>query len=115
VFADVRDIPINPRRHLLVNQIRLFGTTNHPSTGYPSSLRLLNKFKKTYPLEKFVTHEFPVQKVSEAMAQAFDIDACMMVVLTPSGRCRRGADISCGDEIEKSLRRKCTAERSGQG
>jgi len=85
VFADVGDIPINPHRHLLANQIRLYGMTNHPPTGYPSSLRLLNKFKKTYPLEKFVTHEFPVDQVDRAMAQAFDIDACMKVVLTPSG------------------------------
>jgi hypothetical protein len=58
---------------------------HHPPTGYPSSLRLLNKFKTTYPLEKFVTHEFPVDQVDKAMAQAFDIDACMKVVLTPSG------------------------------
>ena len=77
-------IPINPHRHLLANQIRLFGMTNHPPTGYPSSLRLLNTFKKTHPLEKFVTHEFPVDQVDKAMAQAFDIDACMKVVLTPS-------------------------------
>ena len=69
---------------MLANHIRLFGMINHPPTGYPSSLRLLNKFKTTYPLEKFVTHEFPVDQVDKAMAQAFDIDACMKVVLTPS-------------------------------
>jgi hypothetical protein len=46
-------------------------------TGYPSSLRLLNTFKTTYPLEKFVIHEFPVYQVDKAMAQAFDIDARM--------------------------------------
>jgi hypothetical protein len=38
-----------------------------------------------YPLHRFVTHEFPVQEVDKAMTQAFDIDACMKVVLTPSG------------------------------
>jgi hypothetical protein len=59
--------------------------TNHPPTGYPSSLRLLNKFKTAYPLDPFVTYEFPVQKVDKATAKAFDIDACMKVVLTPSG------------------------------
>jgi hypothetical protein len=57
---------------------------NHPPTGYPSGLRLLNPFKTAYPLEKFVTNEFPVDQVDKAMAQAFDIDACMEVVLTPS-------------------------------
>jgi hypothetical protein len=30
------------------------------------------------------THEFPVDQVDKAMAQAFDIDTCMKVVLTPS-------------------------------
>ncbi len=55
-----------------------------PPIGYPSSLGLLNKFKTAYPPEKFVTHEFPVDQVDKAMAQAFDIDACMKVVLTRS-------------------------------
>jgi hypothetical protein len=44
---------------------------NHPPTGYPSSLRLLNTFKTAYPLHRFVTHEFPVHEVGKAMAQAF--------------------------------------------
>jgi hypothetical protein len=74
-----------PHRDLLANQIRLFGMTNPPPTGDPSSLRLLNTFKTAYPLHRFVTHEFPVHEVDTAMAQAFDIDACMKVVLTPSG------------------------------
>jgi threonine dehydrogenase-like Zn-dependent dehydrogenase len=85
VFADVGDNPINWRRHLLANPIRLFGITNHPPTGTPSSLRLLNKFKTSFPLQKLVTHEFPVDQVDEAMPQAFDIDACMKVVLKRSG------------------------------
>jgi hypothetical protein len=44
---------------------------NHPPTGYPSSLRLLNTFKTAYPLHRFVTHAFPVHQVDKAMAQAF--------------------------------------------
>ena len=86
VFADVGDIPINPHRHLLANQIRLIGMTNHPPTGYVGSMRLLNRFRKTFPLERFVTHAFPVTEVEQAMATAFDIDRSMKVVLTPSHR-----------------------------
>jgi hypothetical protein len=44
---------------------------NHPPTGSPSSLRLLNTFKTAYPLHRLVTHEFPVHEVDKAMAQAF--------------------------------------------
>jgi hypothetical protein len=43
--------------------------TNHPPTGYPSSLRLLNKFKTAYPPDPFATHEFPVHEVDKAMAK----------------------------------------------
>jgi len=84
VFADVGDVPINPHRHMLANQIRLFGMSNHPPTGYVNSLRLLNKFKNAFPLKKFVTHAFPVNEIDRAMATALDIDTCMKVVITPS-------------------------------
>jgi hypothetical protein len=70
---------------LQANPIRLYGMTNRPPSGYPSSLRLLKKLKRTYPLEKFVTHEFPADQVDKAMSQAFDIDACVKVVLKRSG------------------------------
>jgi threonine dehydrogenase-like Zn-dependent dehydrogenase len=84
VYADVGDVPINPHRHMLANQIRLMGMTNHPPTGYVNSMRLLNKFKKNFPLDQFVTHAYPVNEVDRAMATAFDIDHCMKVALTPS-------------------------------
>jgi hypothetical protein len=72
----------HPHRHLLANQIRRYRMTNHPPTGYPWGLRLLNKSKTAHPLQKFVTHEF--HEVDKAIAQAFDIDSCK-VVLTPRG------------------------------
>jgi len=84
VYADVGDVAINPHRHLLANQIRLFGMTNHPPTGYVNSLKLLNRFQHKFPLHRFVTHTFPVDAVDKAMAAAFDIDSCMKVALTPS-------------------------------
>ncbi|MBN8993702.1 MAG: zinc-binding dehydrogenase [Rhizobiales bacterium] len=84
VFADVGDIPINPHRHLLANQIRLIGLTNHPPSGYVNSMKLLARYQKTFPLHKFVTHQYPVDQVDAAMAKAFDIDNAMKVVLTPS-------------------------------
>ena len=88
VYADVGDIRINPHRHFLANQIRLIGMTNHPPTGYPNSLRLLNRFKTRLPLTKFVTHSYPVNEIDQAMAAAFDIDHAMKVVVTPSRRAR---------------------------
>lgn len=84
VYADVGEVPINPHRHMLANQIRLLGMTNHPPTGYVNSLRLLNRFKHAFPLDRFVTHAYPVNEIDKAMATAFDIDSCVKVAMTPS-------------------------------
>lgn len=84
VFADVGDIPINPHRHLLASQIRLLGMTNHPPSGYVNSMRLLSKHQKAFPLDRFVTHEFPVDRIDDAMAAAMNVDTSMKVVVTPS-------------------------------
>ncbi len=82
VFADVGEISINPHRHLLANQVRLIGLTNHPPSGYTSSMRLLGRFMGRFPLEKFVTHRFPLTRPEDAMRAAFDIDRSMKVVFT---------------------------------
>lgn len=82
VFADVGNIVLNPH-HLAARQVRLIGMCNHPSTGYVSSLKLLEKFQDMFPLRDFVTQSFPVADAEAAMAQVMNIDSCMKVVITP--------------------------------
>lgn len=84
VFADVGDIAINPHRDLLANQIRLIGLTNHPPSGYVSSMRLLARNMERFPLHKFVTQTFPVTRIQDAMDCAFDLERSLKVVVTPS-------------------------------
>jgi L-iditol 2-dehydrogenase len=84
VFADVGDVAINPHRHLLASQMRVIGMSNHPPTGYPAALRLLARARERFPLDRFVTHAFPVPEIERAMAAAFDISSSMKVVVTPS-------------------------------
>ena len=82
VFADVGNIVLNPH-HIAARQVRMIGMCNHPSTGYVSSMKLLEKFKDIFPLRDFVTHSFKVGESSAAMAQVMDIDSCMKVVIAP--------------------------------
>lgn len=82
VFADVGPITLNPH-HIAARQVRIIGMCNHPSRGYPASMKLLEKFKDIYPLRDFVTHRFTVGEASAAMAQVQDLDSCMKVVITP--------------------------------
>ncbi|MFQ5793979.1 MAG: zinc-binding dehydrogenase [Candidatus Bipolaricaulia bacterium] len=83
VFADVGEVMINPHRHLAARGIRLIGLTNHPPTAYLPSLKLIEKFKNTFPFDEFVTHEFGIEEAEAAMQQAFDIDHAMKVVIAP--------------------------------
>ncbi len=82
VFADVGDVSINPHRHIAARQLRIIGMTNHPPSGYVSSLKLLETFQDKYPLSDFVTHEFSVTDAAAAMEKSFDVDSTMKVVIT---------------------------------
>ena len=82
VFADVGTIVLNPH-HIAARQVRMIGMCNHPSTGYVSSMKLLEKFQDIFPLRDFVTQRFRVGHAGAAMAQVMDIDSCMKVVITP--------------------------------
>ena len=82
VFADVGPITLNPH-HIAARQLRLVGMCNHPPRGYPASMKLLEKFKDTFPLRDFVTHRFKVDEAASAMAKVQDLDSCMKVVITP--------------------------------
>jgi hypothetical protein len=53
---------------------------NHPSRGYPASMKLLEKFKDIYPLRDFVTHRFKVEDAAAAMAQVQDLNSCILPI-----------------------------------
>jgi threonine dehydrogenase-like Zn-dependent dehydrogenase len=66
-FVDTGDVSVNVHRHICSKNIRLFGLTNHPSTGYGPALRLLERYSDRYPFEEMVTHEFGLDQVERAM------------------------------------------------
>jgi L-iditol 2-dehydrogenase len=82
VFADVGSVTINPH-HIAARQVRMIGMCNHPSTGYPASLKLLEKFQHMFPLRDFITHRFSVGEADAAMKQADKLDETMKIVITP--------------------------------
>ena len=81
-FVDTGAVSINPHRHLCARNIRLFGMTNHPFTGYTPSLDLLRRYADGFPFERFVTHEFPLARTEEALLTSMTADS-LKVVLAP--------------------------------
>jgi len=81
-FVDTGDVSINVHRHLCAKNVRLIGLTNHPVTGFSPSLKLLRRHMNTFPLDKFVTHTYPIEQAEEAMQKALS-EECMKVAIVP--------------------------------
>ncbi len=82
-FVDTGAVLINPHRHLCAKNVRLIGITNHPFTGYSPSMKLLDKYARIFPFERFVTHEFPLGETEQALLKSMQPD-CMKVVVVPN-------------------------------
>jgi len=81
-FVDVGETGINVHRHLCSKNVRLFGVTNHPFTGYTTSLRLMERYGSTFPFERIVTHRFPLEDTEDALKRSMAPDT-MKVVIEP--------------------------------
>ena len=81
VFTDMGEIQFNP--HLIVGKsLRIIGLSNHPITSYQASMDLMLRNRDNFPLNKFVTHKFPLENFNEAINTALDGD-CIKVVFEP--------------------------------
>jgi L-iditol 2-dehydrogenase len=78
-FSDLGSVAINP--HLLCSKnIRLIGINGEAATAYAPSLQALRRYRRHYPLDKFVTHRYPVEQAETALRHALT-DECMKVVI----------------------------------
>ena len=82
-FADTGDVSINVHRHVCSKNIRLIGLTNHPSTGYDSALRLLERYSDRYPFDEMVTHQFGLAEADAAMRTSMSPES-MKVAIVPA-------------------------------
>ena len=81
VFIDMGEVPFNP--HLIVSKgLRLVGLSNHPFTAYQASMNLMLRHCSQMPLNRFVTHRFPLMKAQKAIDTAFGGE-CIKVVFQP--------------------------------
>jgi L-iditol 2-dehydrogenase len=82
-FVDTGEATLNVNRHITAKNIRLFGVTNHPFTGYGASLKLMQRYRGVFPFEKIVTDRYPLEKAAEGLSHSCKLEA-MKVVITPS-------------------------------
>lgn len=83
-FVDVgREVKIKPHE-ICAKNIRVLGMSNHAISGYGPSLRMLVRYRKQFPLEKLITHRFPIEAAKEAILTSMDYSRSMKVVIDPS-------------------------------
>lgn len=81
-FVDTGEVSLNPHRHLCAKNVHLIGITNHPFTGYTPSMKLMDKYARYFPFDRFVTHEYPLVETERALLHSMQPD-CMKVVVVP--------------------------------
>ena len=82
-FSDTGEVSLSPHRHFCAKNVRLLGMTNFPFTGMTPSMALLARHADRFPFEKFVSHEYPLAEIQDAMLKSLDSDSCMKVVVVP--------------------------------
>ena len=82
-FVETGEVSLSPHRHFCSKNVRLIGMTNHPFTGYTSSMEMMHKYSHLFPFDKFVTHEYPLSQTEQALLQSMEPDS-MKVVVVPT-------------------------------
>jgi L-iditol 2-dehydrogenase len=78
-FSDLGAVPINP--HLIcAKNIRIVGVGGEAITAYAPSMELLRRYRKHYPLEKFVSHRYPIEEAEAALHHSMADDSMKVVI-----------------------------------
>ena len=81
-FVDSGGTEINVHRHIVARNARIIGRTNHPYTKYEASLRMLQSCQRQFPLERIITHRYPLAEAEAALLKSMEPDS-MKVVIEP--------------------------------
>ncbi|NPV53889.1 MAG: alcohol dehydrogenase catalytic domain-containing protein [Firmicutes bacterium] len=78
--TDTGTVEINPFRHLCAKDINLFGQWGTPPQEYYTAIKILQKYKHTYPFAELVTQFFPLRDVIKAIECVENMD-CLKAVI----------------------------------
>jgi len=80
-FVDTGETIIKPHQ-ILSKNLRIVGVSDHPTFGYDAMLRMLERYKSDFPVEKMITHKYPLEEVDAAINKAMEDDV-MKVAIAP--------------------------------
>jgi threonine dehydrogenase-like Zn-dependent dehydrogenase len=81
-FADLGGVTLSP--HLIcAKNLRIIGIGGEAITAYGPALEAFRRFRRHYPLHKFVSHRYPVEQAEAALRMSMTDDAMKVVIASP--------------------------------
>jgi threonine dehydrogenase-like Zn-dependent dehydrogenase len=81
-FVDLGPVEINPNSDICVKNVNVIGVGGETAESYKPSMDLLARNLGNLPLERFVSHQLPLEQAQDALELA-QRDEAMKVVLSP--------------------------------
>ena len=82
-FVDLGPVAVNPNRDICTPNVTIVGVGGETAGAYAPSLELLARHREGLPVERIVTHRFPLERAREALEVAQG-DGAVKVVLDPA-------------------------------
>lgn len=82
-FVDMGPVAINPNSDICTRNVAVIGVGGETTQAYGPSMKLMAANLSRYPLHRIVSHRFPLEKATEAVAMSQSNEA-MQVVLDPT-------------------------------
>jgi threonine dehydrogenase-like Zn-dependent dehydrogenase len=83
-FVDLGPVPVNPNADICARNVSVLGIGGETASAYVPAMEAMAAHLDQLPLDRIVTHRFPLERAQEAVELA-QTDAAMKVVLAPSG------------------------------
>jgi threonine dehydrogenase-like Zn-dependent dehydrogenase len=81
-FSDLGEVPVSPHRHICAKSARILGVGGEEPAAYGPSMRQMARYMEHYPLREFVSHQYGLRDVEEAVHKSVAPDS-MKVVVNP--------------------------------
>ncbi len=79
-FSDLGEVPISPHRHLCSKNVRIIGVGGEEAAAYGPSMRQLNRYRRQYPVQEFVSHRYRLTEVDAAVQKSVAPDSLKVVI-----------------------------------
>lgn len=84
-FVDMGPVPVNPNSAICTRNVAVLGIGGEKATAYEPSMRLMAANLGRYPLDRIVSHRYPLERAADAVITAQSGEALQVVIDPAAG------------------------------